>query len=118
MGRTWGYADKAYSKTMGGFIVRLYCNMKGRVCGRLPKKNHLYKGLDILPKEEFYDWIKNNNTFIELFEAWKENDMDRRLVPSIDRIDSSKGYTLDNIRIVTFSENCKHVRTKKEMIEL
>lgn len=47
---------KRYEKTEAGFLMRMYRNMKSRVTGVQSKKAHLYKGKDLLAKEDFYEW--------------------------------------------------------------
>jgi len=103
-GNSW---TKKYEKTHKGFLVRTYRNMLSRVNGVTKNKNHLYLGLEILDKETFYKWSIYNFDFISLFAYWELNDFKRTLTPSIDRIDSKKGYTINNIQWITFSENCK-----------
>jgi len=78
--------------------MRTYRNMTSRVKGILKKKAHLYEGLEILDKEPFYEWAKSNTEYQRLHEEWTASGYEYRLAPSIDRIDSSLGYTLDNIR--------------------
>lgn len=98
---------KRYEKTTSGFLMRSYRNMQSRVTGVQWKKAHLYKGLSILPRESFYDWSKKNKDFWTLFEEWEINDYDRKLTPSINRIDSSIGYELNNMEWITHSENSR-----------
>jgi len=102
------YHTKKYEKTHKGFLVRTYRNMLSRVTGVTKNKNHLYLGLEILDKETFYEWSLNNVYFDLLFYDWVKSDYKRTLTPSIDRIDSKKGYTIDNVRWITFSENCRN----------
>ena len=104
---------KKYEKTKKGFAVRLYRNMKSRVFGVQKKCPHLYVGKEILPKEDFYNWILNNEKFHALFSRYKASNYDIRLAPSVDRIDSSIGYTLNNIQILTNSENCAKTSRRK-----
>jgi hypothetical protein len=96
-----------YEKTINGFLVRLYRNMKSRVTGIQHKKAHLYKGLCILPKEEFYTWAKTSAEFNTLFDRWKNAKYARKLTPTVDRVDSSKGYELSNMQWLTHSENSR-----------
>lgn len=98
---------KKYEKTKKGFLVRCYRNMLSRVTGVTKNKNHLYLGLDILDKDKFYEYSLNNKDFNNLFLKWENSGYDRKLTPSIDRIDSNNGYLIDNIQWITFSENCK-----------
>lgn len=94
-----------YEKTKKGFLVRCYRNMLSRTNGVQKKKYHLYKGLSLLDKDHFYTWSLLNQDFHTLFTNWERNNYDRKLTPSIDRIDSKKGYEFGNIRWITFSEN-------------
>jgi len=98
---------RKYEKTFKGFAMRLYRNMQSRVTGVQWRKSHLYQDLTILPREQFYEWILSSETFKTLFKAYEESGYSRRLAPSVDRIDSSKGYELSNMEIVTMSENSR-----------
>jgi hypothetical protein len=81
--------------------------MQSRVTGIQKLKNHLYKGLSLLDRKQFYDWAKPNKEFIKLFKEWESANYDRKLCPTVDRIDSSIGYELSNIRWITHSENSR-----------
>lgn len=96
---------KSYEKTPKGYLMRTYRNMLSRTAGIQSKKAHLYEGLDLLSKEDFYDWAESENSFLTLFSDYKESGWEMKLAPSIDRIDSTKGYILDNMRWLTHSEN-------------
>ena len=113
--KTNNKSTKKYEKTKKGFLMRCYRNMLSRVKGVTKNKNHLYLGLEILDKNVFRDWSLHDESFNKLFTIWENSDYDRKKTPSIDRIDSNKGYTLDNIKWVTFSENCRRgAITKKK----
>lgn len=96
---------KKYEKTKNGYLMRTYRNMKSRVLGILKKKAHLYDGLPLMSKESFYAWSKQDPTFNQLFESWVNSGYNRKISPSIDRIDSHDGYTEGNIRWLTHSRN-------------
>jgi hypothetical protein len=96
---------KLYEKTPKGFLMRTYRNMQSRVTGIQKKKAHLYLGLPILDREDFYAWAWDNTAFWRLYKQWAATDYDRKLSPSINRIDTTKGYTLDNIEWLTHSVN-------------
>lgn len=97
-----------YSKTINGLLCRIYHNMKGRISG-VQKKDYpyLYAGKELIDRYAFYEWAKTNEEFNKLYISWIESGCDRKIVPSIDRKDSSIGYVLGNMQWVTFSENCR-----------
>ena len=105
--RTNYEAYKKYEKTPNGFLMRMYRNMKSRITGVQAAKFHLYAGKSLLDKEEFYEWAKNSPKFWELYEAYKHDNYNRKLAPSVDRINSSLGYCVENMEWVTHSENSR-----------
>lgn len=93
------------------FLKHKYYGMKYRCCssGKSPMLNPRYheKGLHFT-LEEWMEWNKKTYpTFISLYRIWQDSGFKRGLTPSIDRIDSSRGYTLDNIQWLTLSNNCR-----------
>ena len=108
---------RKYEKTPNGFLMRMYRNMKSRILGIQKAKRHLYEGKYLLPKEEFYEWAKNSPQFMVLFDKWVKSGYDRKLSPSVDRIDSSKGYTIENMEWVTHSENSRR-GTRNKFVKL
>lgn len=98
---------KRYEKTKKGKLVRSYRNMQSRVCGIVKTKVHLYGGLDLLDRETFYAWSLSDPSFNTLFDAWEKSGYNKKLSPSIDRIETSIGYVLGNIRWITHSENSR-----------
>jgi hypothetical protein len=85
--------------------MRSYRNMKSRVTGVQKKKAHLYMGLQILPKEDFYSWAHTDKEFHKLWRDWVASGFNQKLTPSVNRVDTSCGYCLENIEWLTFSEN-------------
>jgi len=102
-----------YEKTPKGFLMRAYRNMQSRVRGIQKQKAHLYLGKELLPRQEFYDWAMGQPDFWTLFTEWQRSQYDRKLCPTVDRIDSSEGYFIDNMEWVTHSENSRRGATKK-----
>lgn len=113
---------KKYEKTKNGFLMRLYRNMESRITGIQKRNFHLYDGKELLPRSEFYNWASNNSMFHKLFAKWEKSQYDRRLTPSVDRIDPNRGYQLDNMEFVTHSENSRRGSNsplkKKKVIQM
>lgn len=105
--RTENLSTKKYEKTEKGFLMRCYRNMESRTRGIQHLKAHLYKGKTLLSRENFYAWSLADKDFHSLFKAWCESNYNRKLTPSINRIDSAKGYELNNMEWITHSENSR-----------
>lgn len=108
--RTNNSATTKYERTKKGKLMRTYRNMKSRVEGILIKKAHLYEGLPILPREDFYRWAMSSGAFHRLFDSWVASDYRCGESPSIDRIDATKGYTIGNMRWLSHRENSSLTR--------
>lgn len=98
---------RKYEKTPKGFLMREYRNMQSRVNGIQKKKAHLYMGLPILSRKDFYNWALFNVDFVILYCKWVDSGYDRKLTPTTDRINSNEGYVLGNMQWLTHSENSR-----------
>jgi len=105
--RTHNTSTHKYEKTVNGFLMRKYRNMTSRVNGIQKKKAHLYKGLDILGRQDFYKWAKASPEFWRLFKVWELSGYERKLCPTVNRIKVGEGYNLDNIEWLSHSENSR-----------
>lgn len=97
---------RRYAKTPAGFLQYRYNRMSLRVRGLVPKSKG-YDGLPIISRQEFIAWAGTQEDFYRLFEAWEKSGYERRLTPTVDRIEGPKGYVLGNMRWLTLSENCR-----------
>lgn len=111
--KTGNACTKKYEKTKKGFLMRLYRNMQSRITGIQKEKQHLYRGKELLPRDQFYEWALSSNQFHKLFSLWESSGYDRKLTPSVDRIDSSSGYRIENMEWVTHSENSRRGSVSK-----
>ena len=109
---------KKYEKTPKGFLMRMYRNMKSRITGVQRLKHHLYEGKTLLPREEFYEWALSNEDFKNLFTVYEKSNYEQRLAPSVDRIDSRKGYEIGNMEFVTHSENSRRGSLNKRKVKI
>lgn len=89
---------EAYRKTIPGVITQ--------VCGQ-QWYNSKIRGhaMPSYTRQELTDCLTSSDTFNKLYWLWVSSGYDTRLKPSCDRLDDSKGYSFDNIRIVTWQEN-------------
>ena len=59
---------------------------------------------------QFKKWVLDQPSYKDMYDKYKESNYDKNLVPSVDRKDPKLPYTLNNIELVTFSENMKRNR--------
>jgi len=105
--KTGNRATRKYERTKRGFLMRKYRNMQSRVVGIQKKKAHLYKGKCLLERDEYYKWAFDSREFNRLYEEWVKSEYDRKLCPTVDRINPDEGYCLENMRWITHSENSR-----------
>lgn len=91
-----------YLKTKDGLLSRMYSNQKVNS----DRRKH---NLPIYTKEEFKDWLFSQELFNIIYDKWVKSGYEKDLKPSVDRLDDYKGYSFDNIRLITWGEN----RTKQ-----
>ena len=77
-----------------------------RVIYKTQKRNQSLRGHGKLPysKEQFKDWLYSNG-FKDFFDSWVYSGYKKDKKPSVDRIDSNKGYSFGNIQLVTWLNN-------------
>ena len=92
--------SKKYKRSAPGLIKNMYNNQK-QSSKRRGHPNPSYT------KEELRDWIMSQPLFEELHKKWVDSGYERELVPSVDRLDDSLPYTMNNIRLTYWRVN-KH----------
>jgi len=84
-----------------------YSGMLARIEGRSTRK-YKVENRAICTRAEFYKWCEQNiEVFKKIHQTWEKSNWDNKYSPSIDRIDNSKGYTINNIRWLSKTDNCK-----------
>lgn len=84
-----------------------YYHMKARHEGNSTHFSHS-NGKGLLSHEEFIKWCmawENLQEFVTLYFEWAANGFQLWDSPSIDRIDSKKGYVVGNIQWLSFMDN-------------
>lgn len=91
-------ATRKYKLTKNGLICNIYKDQ--RLSSR--KRDHPMPDYSL---NELREWALNQDVFHEIYNNWAESGHKKMSRPSFDRINDYRSYTLDNIRIITWSEN-------------
>ncbi len=91
-------AIKKYRRTLIGNAIAIYNHQK------LSSKRRGHNP-PAYAKQDLVDFLLSNKKYINLHSEWVESGYENSLVPSVDRIDDYKGYSLDNIQVMTWKEN-------------
>jgi hypothetical protein len=89
------------------FLMQVYSRMLSRVRGQHRVNAHYYKNLPIMSREDFFCWSESDEQFKKLYRSWQISGFDNQYLPTVDRLNSDKGYTLDNVEWVTYPENVR-----------
>lgn len=91
-----------YLRTKYGLVKKMLANQRAKS----KKRNHP------LPKytfDELYQWCMSQEIFHKLYDTWVSSGYQTRYVPTCDRLDDYKPYTLSNIQLLSWQDNnCKH----------
>lgn len=87
-----------YLRSKNGWMNIRFCNLKSA---------HKRRGFKLnFTKSDFIEWLyKNRERFNYLFSAWEKNNWDVNYTPSVNRLDDTKGYSLDNLELLTWRRN-------------
>lgn len=86
------------------YLKRIYRNITRRTSSG---EHPLYTGLNVMTRDEFFEWGASCLVFHELYEDWACSGFNRKLAPSVDRINPVLGYVHGNVKWMTLSENAK-----------
>src|SRR3974390_1975749 len=96
-----------YRRTLRGFLDQKYTAMSRRIRGKDKNCVSTVKGLSIIPRQLFLSWAYQQPELEILFKQYKKANWNFKLCPTIDRINTTKGYEFGNMRFITQSENAK-----------
>jgi len=108
---------KNYQMTPRQYLVQKYCYMRDRVSdpGRSIEGRH-YLNLPICTQAEFVSFGLRSRRFAKLFQEYKRSRGNRAKAPSVDRINPTRGYTLDNIQFLSLSDNVSKAKTDLKVV--
>ena len=101
---------KLYYRDKEGLASSLF---NGQI-SRSGRKGEEFK-LPTYSKEELRDWLFSLPEYHVLYDNWKRLDFQTEARPSIDRIKDHIGYTMSNIRLVTWAVNHAKENSNKEI---
>lgn len=104
--KAWGKANKeklstnkkVYRVTINGLVATIYDHQK------LHSKEREHQP-PTYSRKELHVWMIAQSNFEELYSNWIASDCETNLRPSVDRLINSKGYSFDNIQLMTWKEN-------------
>lgn len=77
---------------------------------RIQSRQRQKYGIDLsFDRWDLERWVieEKYDEFVRLFKEWRDSGYEKMLVPSIDRIDCMRGYTFDNMQIITWQQNAE-----------
>jgi hypothetical protein len=94
-----------HKSSINSYLGSSYYCIRRRVLGKSTHNRGNWKGKPLVPPEVFKFWARNNPEFLKLYKIYATNGYPMSLAPSVNRIDSNGGYTLDNMEWMTHSQN-------------
>lgn len=104
--------QKEIERSLRGYLLQKHRGMRARSQGGMTANPKYFLGVEVLSKDEFLAWALDNEEYKKLHKEWVNNNYDMAKAPSPDRLDSSKGYTIDNMEWVTTEENNRRAHNK------
>lgn len=86
-----------YNKTQKGLIARMYGSQRAN------SKQRKHPMPDYT-KNQYAEWLYKNG-YCDLWRKWVSSGFEKWLIPSSDRLDDTKPYTLNNLRLGTWKMN-------------
>lgn len=89
---------KERQKTKIGLVSKIYSSQRNNS----RRRNH---SVPSYSNKELSHWIFDQDLFYILYNEWVDSGYKKEKSPSVDRIDDFKGYSFDNIQLMTWGEN-------------
>ena len=106
--------NNKWHRTYYGYACDLYYGITSRM-----KHDPYYKNRKrYFTKEAFLKWIFANPNYKRLHTQWVEYEYEFKYSPSVDRVDNDGHYTLENIQIITISENSSKPKKLRKRCEV
>lgn len=86
------------SRTVSGLVEKIYSSQKSTS----KKRGHNAPEYSL---EELKQWFTKQPNFTVMYDTWVASDYNTKLVPTVDRLDTEEGYSMDNIQLLTFKDN-------------
>jgi len=89
--------EAVYDRTEKGVV---------RVIYKTQKRHNLLRGHGEMQytKKQLSGWLYSNG-FKKIYDKWKQGGFKKDEKPSVDRLDDFRGYSFDNIQLVTWKKN-------------
>lgn len=99
------------------FLRTRYTELKQRCINPNRITGKYYYGKKYCSLEEFLSTFLNDSSFLELFKNWQNSNWEYKLCPSIDRVNNSGNYTIDNLQFITHSQNSSKDQERTPVIQ-
>ena len=100
------YDQDRYRKNKDRLLAHIYRGIVNR-CNGVQRK-YSSTGTTPISIAEWKSFCTSTRTeFDKLYDAWEKSGFQRRMAPSIDRIDNNRGYTIDNMQWLSQSDNSR-----------
>ena len=102
--------NKKYKKSLKGFLKGIYNHQKETS----KRRRHHFP---LYSFETLCKWFVLQPNWEDLWLKYQASNYDRNLAPSVDRLNDNKGYSLDNIQLITAYENAmKQINKSKKLV--
>lgn len=100
------YDQDRYRKNKDRLLAHIYRGIVNR-CNGVQRK-YSSTGTTPISIAEWKSFCTSTRAeFDKLYDAWEKSGFQRRMAPSIDRIDNNRGYTIDNMQWLSQSDNSR-----------